>query len=360
MSYRLFLAVGITTFVSLAYGQIAPNAASEKDKAVKQTWRVPRTADGHPDLQGVWANNTATPMERPKELAGRTQLSDEEVVAMQKKAAELYNGKGDAAFGDTIFQTVYAAVKGTAPASGPHVKAANEFDGGTGDYSSEWIVAREWDNRTSLITDPPDGKLPAMTPDGIARRNAGFAAMMRPAAVPADRGLQERCITFGSPQLIAGYQSYTQILQTSTSAIVLTEMIHDARVIPLDGRPHVPSTVRQWMGDSRGHWEGDTLVVDTTNYKPKSFMAASSEKLHVIERFTRTGPESLKYEITIDDPGTWTKPWSLMIPLKESSNPIFEYACHEGNVGLAGILAGARAEEAAAAARTGAGTRQQK
>jgi len=251
---------------------------------------------------------------------------------------------------------VYASVKGTAASAGPHVKAANEFDGGTGDYSSEWIVAREWDNRTSLITDPPDGKLPAMTPEGLARRNAGFIAMTRPAQGPQDRGLQERCITFGSPQLIAGYQSYTQILQTSNSVIILSEMIHDARVIPLDRRPHVPSTVQQWLGDSRGHWEGDTLVVDSTNYKPKSFMSASSEKLHVIERFSRTGPESLKYEISIDDPGTWTKPWSLMIPLKQSANPIYEYACHEGNVGLAGILAGARAEEAAA----GSGSRAPK
>jgi hypothetical protein len=285
-------------------------------------------------------------MERPKELAGRTSLTDGEVAAMKKNAAELYNGKGDAAFGDTIFQTVFASIKGTA--SGPHIKAANEFDGGTGDYSSEWIVAREWDNRTSLITDPPDGRLPAMTPEAQKRREATFAAMSRPAAGPQDRGLQERCITFGSPQLVAGYQSYTQILQTSNSVVILTEMIHDARIIPLDGRPHLPATFQQWTGDSRGHWEGDTLVVDTTNYKPKSFMSTSSEKLHVIERFTRTGAESLKYEITIDDPGTWTKPWSLMIPLKQSPSPIYEYACHEGNVGLAGILAGARAEEQAA------------
>jgi hypothetical protein len=337
MKYRcLFFIIGLTTLVLLAQAQVKP------------AWKAPRTAEGQPDLQGVWANNTATPMERPKELADRPFLTEQEVVAMKKKAAELYDGHGDAAFGDTIFQTVYASVKGTASAAGPHVKAANEFDAGTGDYSSEWIVAREWDNRTSLITDPPDGKMPAMTPEGLKRRTAVFAAMMRPAAGPEDRGLQERCITFGSPQLTTGYQSYTQIQQTADSVIILSEMIHDARVIPLDGRPHVPSNIQQWLGDSRGHWEGDTLVVDTTNYKPNSFMASSSEKLHVIERFTRTGPESLKYEITIDDPRTWTKPWSLMFPLKESPTPIFEYACHEGNVGMVGILAGARAEEKAA------------
>ena len=338
MSRCLYLGVAFAVF-SMAQGQVAPGSA----KAVK-TWTAPRAADGHPDLQGVWANNNATPLERPKELAGRASLTDEEVAAMKKKAIELYNGGGDAAFGDTIFNTVWAAVKGSS--SGPHKKASNEFDAGTGDYSSEWIVAREWDNRTSLITDPPDGKMPPMTAEGQARRAATFAAMSRPATSPRDRGLQERCITYGSPQLTAGYQSYMQIQQTSNAVILVTEMIHDARIIPLDGRPHIPSTIHQWLGDSRGHWEGDTLVVDSTNYKPRSFMSSSSEKLHVIERFTRTGPESLKYEITVDDPGTWTKPWSLMIPLKSSSHPIYEYGCHEGNEGLAGILSGARAEEA--------------
>ena len=340
----LFFVVGLT-LLATAHGQVTPHSAWTKGRA-------PRTADGQPDLQGVWANNTATPLERPKELADRTKLSDDEVAAMKKKAAELYNGKGDAAFGDTIFQTVWAATQNSV--SGPHQKAANEFDTGTGDYSSEWIVAREWDNRTALITDPPDGKMPALTPDGQARRTATFAALNRRPTGPQDRGLQERCITFGSPQLIAGYQSYTQIQQTSGAVIIMTEMIHDARIIPierpLERRPHLSASVQQWLGDSVGHWEGDTLVVDTTNYKPRSFMSISSEKLHVIERFSRTGPESLQYEITVDDPGTWTKPWSLMLPLKQSTNPIFEYACHEGNVGLAGILAGARAEEQAAAA----------
>ncbi len=329
----------------LSSAQVATNSTSAT-KALKQTWKAPRTSDGQPDLQGVWANNTATPLERPDELAGRAFLTDDEVAAMRKKATELYNGGGDAAFGDTIFKTVWASVKGGT--SGPHRKAANEFDGGTGDYSSEWIVAREWDNRTSLITDPPDGKLPPMTPEAQARRRAAAAAMSRPAAGPQDRGLQERCITYGSPQLTAGYQSYTQIQQTSDSVIIVTEMIHDARIIPLDGRPHIPSTIREWHGDSRGHWEGDTLVVDTTNYKPRSFMSQSTEKLHVTERFTRTGPDSLRYEITINDPGTWVRPWSLMIPLKRSPHPIYEYGCHEGNSGLAGILAGARAEEQAA------------
>ena len=342
MNYRcLSFVVGLTSLVSLAQGQVAPHSAFAKAKAVKQTWIAPRSSDGHPDLQGFWANNNATPLERPKELAGREFLTDEEVAALRKKAGELFSGQGDAAFGDTLFETVLANVKGTK-------SGFISTDGETGDYSSVWKDKRDWDNRTSLITDPPDGRLPALTPDGQARREANAAARKRPATGPQDRGLQERCITYGSPQLVAGYQSYYQIVQTPTSVVIMTEMIHDARTIPLDGGPHLPSTVHQWFGDSRGHWEGDTLVVDTTNYKPRSFMSISSEKLHVIERFSRSGPDTLKYEITINDPGTWTKPWSLMIPLRQSANPVYEYACHEGNIGMVGILAGARAEEQAA------------
>jgi hypothetical protein len=352
MNYRCLSSILWATALLLPAQTPAHIKATADGSSTKPDWTAPRTSFGQPDLQGVWANNTATPLERPKELAGRAYLTDAEVAAMRKKAAELYNGKGDAAFGDTIFQTVYASIKGKGADtdSGPHIKAANEFDGDTGDYSSEWIVAREWDNRTSLITDPPDGRIPPMTAEGKARREAAFAVMRRPPTGPEDRGLQERCISFGSPQLIAGYQSYYQIVQTPRAVVVMTEMIHDARVVSLDGGPHIPSTIHQWLGDSRGHWEGDTLVVDSTNYKPRAFMSTSSEKLHIIERITRTAPDRLKYEITVDDPGTWTRPWSLMIPLKRSPTPVYEYACHEGNIGLADILAGARAQENAAAA----------
>jgi len=344
MNYRcLYFVLGFSGLVSIAHGQVAANSASAKAKSGKQTWTPPRTADGHPDLQGSWANNTATPLERPKELAGREFLTAEETAALKKKAGELFNGQGDAAFGDTVFLSVLANVNGTK-------SGFKSVDGETGDYSSVWTVQRDWDNRTSLITDPPDGRLPAMTPEGQRRRDANAAALARPPADVQDRPLQERCVTYGSPSLVAGYQSGYQIVQNSASVVVVTEMIHDARVIPLDGRPHLPSAVRQWLGDSRAHWEGDTLVVDTTNYKPRSFRSLSSEKLHVIERFSRTGPENLKYEITIDDPGTWTKPWSLMIPLRRSTDPLYEYACHEGNYGMVGILAGARAEEQIAVA----------
>lgn len=340
MKYRcLCFVIGLTALSSLAQGQVAPHSALAT-KAVKQTWTPPRSADGHPDLQGFWANNNATPLERPKELAGREFLTDQEVSALEKKAGELFSGQGDAAFGDTLFETVLANVKGTK-------SGFKSTDGETGDYSSVWNDKRDWNNRTSLITDPADGRLPAITPEAQKRREANAAARNRLPAGPQDRGLQERCITYGSPQLVAGYQSYYQIVQTPKSVVIMTEMIHDARAIPLDGGPHLPATVHQWLGDSRGHWEGDTLVVDTTNYKARSFMGMSSEKLHVIERFSRSDPETLKYEITINDPDTWTKPWSLMIPLKRSPNPVFEYACHEGNIGMIGILAGARAEEAA-------------
>lgn len=344
LTFAAALAVALTLFSGLAAAQtLKPDSKS----GVTTAWTPPRTPDGHPDLQGNWSNNNATPLERPKELEGRVTLTDAEVAAMKKKAAELFGGDGDAAFGDDVFRMVYASIKKSE--SGPHKKAATEFDGGTGDYSSVWIVARDWDNRTSLITDPPDGKMPPLTEEAKKRNAAAIAAYLRPAAGPQDRGLSERCISYGSPQLIAGYQSYYQIVQTPKSVVIMTEMIHDARVIPIDAGPHVPSNVHEWMGDSRGHWDGDTLVVDTTNYKPNSFMN-STEKLHVTERFTRAGPETLRYEITIDDPGTWTKPWSLMIPLRSTSDRVFEYACHEGNSGMIGILAGARAEERAAAA----------
>jgi len=331
---------GATALVGVAFGQVAPKTAMANSKAVKQA--TPRTSDGHPDLQGFWANNIATPLERPKELAGRATLTDEELAKMKKKAHELFGGNGDAAFGDTVYMTVLANVLG--------IKTGfKSVDGETGDYSSVWTVEREWENRTSLITDPPDGRLPAMTPEATKRREEAREANSRPARGPEDRSLSERCITYGSPQILAGYQSYYQIVQTPKSVVFETEMIHDARKIPLDGGPHLPGSVQGWFGDSRGHWEGDTLVIDTTNYKPRAFMGVSSDKLHITERLSLGGPETLNYEITVNDPGAWTKPWTMMIPLQRSTHPVFEYACHEGNEGLAGILAGARADEAAAA-----------
>jgi len=308
-------------------------------------WTPPRAPDGHPDLQGVWANNNATPLERPKILQGRPYLTEQEVEALKKKASQLFDdGNSDAAFGDSVFESVLDNVKGTK-------QGFKSVDGGTGDYSSVWTVARDWDNRTSLITDPADGRLPAMTAEAQAKQQAEFAAMRRRPSGPEDRLLQERCLTYGTPQMVAGYQSYRQIVQTRQAVVIVTEMIHDARVIPLDGSPHLPANIRNWQGDPRGHWEGDTLVVDSTNFRAGVFRNVSTEKLHVVERFTRTGPDVLQWQVTIDDPGAWTKPWTAMIPLRGSKKAVFEYACHEGNYGLADILAGARREDREEAAK---------
>ena len=339
---NLTFIVAIAVVLSLLQGQaIAQSINAKPAKTEAKAGTLPRASDGHPDLQGVWANNNATPLERPKELAGRAFLTEQEVAALKKKSHELFdNGGSDAAFGDSVFVSTLANVSGSKT-------GFTSTDGKTGDYSSVWLVERNFDNRTSLITDPPDGRLPALTPEGEKRRAAVMTARNRLPEGPEDRSLSERCITFGAPRLGAGYNSYYQIVQSPDWVVINMETIHDARMIPLDGRPHVPSSVHTWLGDSRGHWEGDTLVVDTTNYKTGAFMNAS-EKLHVTERFTRTGPDTLKYEVTVDDPATWTKPWSVMIPLSYSRDAVFEYACHEGNEGLAGILSGARAEEKAA------------
>ena len=303
-------------------------------------WKAPRTPDGHPDFQGVWSYNSATPLERPKIVADRAYLTEQEVAALQKKAAELFSdGNSDAAFFDQVFEATLENVKGTR-------SGFKSTDGQTGDYSSVWTESRDWDNRTSLITDPSDGRLPPLTAEAQEKQRVRAAASRNLPDGPEDRALSERCITYGTPQLIAGYQSYREIVQSSASVAIMTEMIHDVRVIPTDGLAHLPAGVQNWMGDPRGHWEGDTLVVDSTNFKPGAFRNVSSEKLHVVEKFTRTGPETLQWEIRIDDPGAWTNPWTARIDLRRADNKkVFEYACHEGNYALADILAGARREE---------------
>jgi hypothetical protein len=340
MGRRYLVSAGALAIVISA--MIVPVAVMGQGPAAKaKAWTAPRTGDGQPDLQGVWANNVATPMQRPKTLEGRAVLTDQEVAALKEAAAQLFAGDGDAAFGDQVFEAALAKAK-----------SFTSTDGKTGDYNHFWLVERDFDNRSSLITDPADGRIPPLTPaaekTAAARRERsrgeGDLSVGR-ADSWEDRGLGERCITFGAPRLGAGYNSYVQIFQSRDYVVILQETIHDARIIPIDGRPHVPSNLRQWLGDSRGHWEGDTLVIDTTNYSPKSNLMGGSEKLHVIERLTRVSSTTLKHEVTFDDPLTWTKPWTLMIPLKQVDEKMYEYACHEGNSGLEGILAGARAEE---------------
>src|SRR5678810_385709 len=249
-SRYLCLVPGLTALLFAAQGQLASNSVAAQSPA-KQTWTVPRTPEGRPDFQGVWVNNIATPLERPQAVASRATLTEKEVAAMKKKAHELFSGNGDAAFGDSVFNAVWANITGTR-------SGFTSIDGETGDYSSVWTVDRDWENRTSLITDPPDGRLPPMTPEGMKRRDDNLAASKRVPAGPADRALQERCITYGSPSLVAGYQSAYEIVQTRDTVVLTLEMIHDSRVITLDQRPHLTPVVQQWLGDARGHWEGDT------------------------------------------------------------------------------------------------------
>src|SRR5215469_1590745 len=303
-------------------------------------YKAPRTADGRPDLQGVWANNNATPLQRPKELEGKEFLSEQELTAIKRSADDLFkDGKSDAAFGDSVFHAALANAQGK-------MKGYLTADGKVGDYSSVWTVNRDWTNRTSLIIVPKDGKLPALTaraqelakrPSYVENDSAfGQGPGKRPNG-PEDLGLSVRCITFGTPRIGAGYNSYMQIVQSAKTVVVLQENIHDARVIPLDGTPHPPAAVKTW--------EGDTLVVDTTNYRAEALMN-NSEKLHVIERFQRTAPEYLTWTVTFEDPETWVKPWTVEIPLRHTDDALIEYACHEGNYGMQGILAGARASAA--------------
>jgi len=289
-------------------------------------------------------NNDATPLERPKALEGKRFLTDEEVAALRSNAARLFGGdvNSDAAGGDNFFLAALA---------NPAVyKNRNATGSGVG-------ADREIDNRTSLIVDPPDGKIPLMTPAGRQRRLAADAAAFAvprpsPPSGPEDLSNFIRCITYGAPRLggaAASYHNYYQILQTPGYVMFLSEAIHDARIIPLDGRPHLPQNIRLWLGDSRGRWEGSTLIVETTNYSPKSSLLGSAENLQVVERFTRTALDRISYEITLTDPSTWATPWTAVVRLKRTDDKMYEDACHEGNQWvMTGILAGARAEEKAA------------
>jgi hypothetical protein len=352
LAVRPIVALSVLALATTLGAQGQPGGQAKKVSTAK-AWAPTRLADGHPDLQGIWSNNAATPFERPKELAGREFLTEAEVAKLQKIAGELFNGETDAAFGDAVFTSAWTAAQGKTA----DIKAINGFDTVTGNYNQFWLVNRSFDNRTSVVT-TPDGRIPPLTP-AAQKRMADAAAYgkLHPADGPEDLPLSHRCANFGVPKVGAGYNSNHQIFQTPTHVAMLSEMAHDARVIPLDGSPHVASNVRQWNGDARGRWEGDTLVVDTTNFSPKSEFRAARENLHLTERFTRVDADTLKYDVTIDDPSTWTKPWGATLMLKKSSEPMFEYACHEGNEGLAGALSGYRAQEKAEAAAKSTGSR---
>ena len=321
-------------------GQAPANAKSAASK-----WTAPRTPDGRPDLQGNWANNSVTPLERPKTWAGKQVLSDAELEQLKRLTAEVTEEGGDAQFGDSVIENALAGIKN-----------ATSTDAGTGNYNQFWLVEREVeDRRTSLITDPPDGRLPVT--EAVRARQAAAAGQPRERRLdnPEDRGLGERCVNFGVPKLGAGYNSYYQIVQTPGHIVFMSEMAHDARIIPVDGRPHLSKNISLWNGDPRGRWEGDTLVVESTNFSAKSQFRGSAQNLHLVERFTRVGPDTLNYEVTVTDPTVWTKPWTAMVPLKRSDDLIYEYACNEGNYrSMEGSLKGTRTleKEAAAATRT--------
>jgi len=318
----------------VAGGVLVPIAAA--GQGTDAAWTLPRTPDGHPDLQGVWANNNVAPLERPEVWADKATLTDEELAELRVAAANAV-GDGDALFGD---QLVLAAIEGV---------EATSYDPTTGNYNQFWIADRDFTNQTSLIIDPPNGRLPETTAASKERRGEARARReAHPADTFTDRPQSERCVTYGVPRLGAGYNSYYQVFQSADTVVFMHEMIHDARVVPITGQAHLDDAVRQLHGDSRGHWEGDTLVIETTNYSTDASFQGASDGLHMVERLTRVGPVTLNYEVTITDPTVWTKPWTALIPLMHSAEPLFEYACHEGNIGMAGILSGHRAEERAA------------
>jgi hypothetical protein len=330
------MAVGLAAVAAIGVSGAYLRALGPAAAPPAGAYTAPRGQDGKPDLQGVWTNNAATPVERPKVIAEKATLTDAELRAVQKRAAALFNGDGDAGFGDSVFTAALS-----------DKSSFVSTDGETGDYNHFWVADRWFDHRTSLVIDPPDGRIPAYTPDAQKRADAqAERRKTHPADSAADRNRFERCIGTGDhPNLLAGYNSNFQIIQGGDYVVILSELIHDARIVPMDGRPHLGKHVKLQLGDSRGRWEGDTLVVDTTNFSSNSNLRGASENLHLVERFTRTAADTIEYEFTASDPTTWTRPWTAKLLWKASKDRLFEYACHEGNLGLTGILGGHRAEE---------------
>ena len=312
----------------------------------------PRLPDGRPDLQGVWDFRTLTPLERPEEMAGKAVLADEEAAAIEAQSAAR-----------------------SAELNAPTTDRSETLPvgGSVGAYNHYWVDQGATvvdDQRTSLIVDPPDGRIPPLRP-GVETQALSLAEDLggsRPVRVRAagigadsfeDRGLAERCLlgfNSGPPIVPAGYNQNVQIFQTADHLVIFHEMVHDARIVPLDGRDHLPERIRQWMGDSRGRWEGDALVVETTGFTDKTASfnpsvakaVGTGAKLRLTERFRLVADDTLLYEYTVDDPATFTRPFTAALPMKRGE-AVYEYACHEGNYGLYNMLAGARSQERAAA-----------
>jgi hypothetical protein len=315
MRQRILAAIALLTVVALA-----PLAAQTR-------WAAPRTPEGHPDLQGIWNFSTITPLERPAEFAEKPFLTDAETKEYEQRMLQRNNR-------DVRDSNREADVGG----------AYNEF------WFDRGVHAARVNGKTptALIVNPPDGKIPALTADGEARAAArAEARRLRSTDGPEDRSLAERCLLFnaGPPLLSGPYNNYVQLFQTRDHVVIFNEMVHDVRIVPLDGRPHLPAAVRLWQGDPRGRWDGNTLVVETTNFTNKTNVRGSGEHLRLVERFTRTGASTLLYEFTVEDSASFTKPWSAVLPMTKTDDRIYEYACHEGNYAMTGILRGARAAE---------------
>ena len=321
--FALALTLGLAPAPLAAQGGNSAAAAREK------TWTLPLTPDGQPDLEGVWNSSTLTPFERPKEFVGKEFFTPQEAeefanAELNRVDGDRRDGGGDADVG----------------------RAYNEFWRDRGKLTA--------DLRTSMIVDPRDGRVPPLTPQAqkiVAARRA--ANRGHEFDGPENRSLAERCIQVrnaGPPMMPTNYNSNYQIVQSSGYVAILSEQIHDVRIIPTNGRPHAPSNVRLISGDSVGHWEGNTLVVETTNFTDQTAFQDSGEHMKLIERFTRTGPDTLIYEFTVDDPESFTRHWTARYPMTKTTDLIYEYACHEGNYGLEGSLSGARAGERASAA----------
>ena len=320
MSNRRFSSWALLWAISLAVVLMAQPSFGQP---VTDQRTVMRTPWGAPDLQGVWDFRTITPLERPSELAGREFLSDEEAAALEARTAE-----------DRIARD-----------SRKDFFAYNEF---WLDLGTTVIESR----RTSLIVDPPNGRIPPMTHAGQRRlESRGTYLREHPADSWKDRTLEERCLlglNAGPPIVPRGYNQNMQLFQTPEYAVILSEMIHDVRIVPLDGRPHLDSDIRLWAGDSRGRWDGETLVVETTNFTDKTKFKGSSDTLRLVEHFTRIDADTLLYEYTVEDPATWTRSWSAAVPMMKNQSTMYEYACHEGNYAMTNMLTGARAEEKSA------------
>jgi hypothetical protein len=329
----------LLTLVGVAVMILASSAQGPQRRTSSGTYTAPRNALGQPDLEGVWTNDSITPLQRPAAWADKTTLTDAEVEQLKKASAQLEES-GDALFGDELILDVLAGKQKSA-----------SHDTQTGNYNGFWLPGRDIDHRTSLIIDPPNGRIPPETPEAQKRRAAlAEQRRLRPADGPESRGMTERCITFGVPRFQAAYSSVYQIVQSPDHVVFNMETIHDARVIALDRSPHLPTSIPQVLGNSRGRWEGDTFVVETRGFSAKVPMLNATQNLHLVERFTRVAADVLQYDATLNDPATWTRPWTARILFKRTNEPLLEYACHEGNIGLHGILSGARKQEAAEAA----------